>query len=129
MNKKYPNPGAFEQALKARIKRHARETGVGFNRVLQIVLFERFLARVYDALGDRVMLKGGFAMELRLSRARTTTDIDMRIEGELDEIVDILRAESMQQKDDYLTFAFVGEEDFKEMVGKQAIYGGRRLRV
>ncbi len=34
-----------------------------------------------------------------------------------------------KQKEDYLTFAFVGEEDFKEMVGEQVVYGGRRLRV
>lgn len=68
-------------------------------------------------------------MELRLSRARTTKDIDMRIEGELDEVVGRLRAEAAKQRDDYLTFAFVGEEDFKEMVGEQVVYGGRRLRV
>ncbi|QDG52088.1 nucleotidyl transferase AbiEii/AbiGii toxin family protein [Persicimonas caeni] len=129
MAKTYPNPSAFEQALKARVKRRAREMGVGFNRVLQIVLFERFLARVYEAVGDAVILKGGFAMELRLSRARTTKDIDMRIEGALDDVVDRLRAEAAKQRDDYLTFAFVGEEDFKEMVGEQVVYGGRRLRV
>ncbi len=94
MAKSYPGPAAFEQALKARVKRRARETGVGLNRVLQTVLFERFLARVYEAVGDAVILKGGFAMELRLSRARTTKDIDMRVEGELDDLVDRLRDEA-----------------------------------
>jgi predicted nucleotidyltransferase component of viral defense system len=129
MAKTYPNPNAFEQALKARVKRRAREMGMGFNRVLQVVLFERFLARVYAAVGDAVILKGGFAMELRLSRARTTKDIDMRIEGELDDFVESLRVEAATQREDYLTFTFVGEENFKEMVGEQEVYGGRRLRV
>src|SRR5690554_3683170 len=57
MNKKYPNAGAFEQALKARIKRHDREPGVGFNRVLQIVLFERFLARVSVPWATKLCLR------------------------------------------------------------------------
>ena len=68
MSKKYPNPEAFGQALKVRVQRRAREDDVGFNRVLQIILFERFLTRVYDALGDAAILKGGLAMELRLEQ-------------------------------------------------------------
>lgn len=73
MTDRYDTPGAFKQALKSRVKRRAREAGRGFNQILQTVLFERFLARVYDALGDAVILKGGFALELRLTRARTSS--------------------------------------------------------
>ncbi|MFU8807085.1 MAG: nucleotidyl transferase AbiEii/AbiGii toxin family protein [Bradymonadaceae bacterium] len=129
MSKVYANPEAFAQALKARVKSHARDTNVGFNRALQIVLFERFLERVYSVLGDAAILKGGLAMELRLTRARTTIDIDMRVEGDLDEIIELLHREVGRQKDDYLTFSFIGAEDFQEMLGAQVVYGGRRLRV
>ena len=125
----YRTPEAFRQALKARVKRRARESGRGFNRMLQIVLFERFLARVYDALGEAVVVKGGFAMELRLKRARTTKDVDLRVEGDLDELLDKLREESARQRDDYLTYEIGDEADFKEMLGDQLVYGGRRLRV
>lgn len=65
MTRQYANPNAFKDALKARVKRRARETGRLFNRALQIELFDRFLAGVYAALGDAVILKGGYAMEPR----------------------------------------------------------------
>ena len=101
--KEYPNPNAFSQALKARVKRRARKRGRGFNRVLQALLFERFLARAYDALGDAVILKGGFALELRLTRARTTKDIDVRVEGDLDDVKNKIRREAAKQKSDFTT--------------------------
>ncbi|MFW5968581.1 MAG: nucleotidyl transferase AbiEii/AbiGii toxin family protein [Persicimonas sp.] len=129
MTKKYKTPNAFKQALKARIKRRARKTGRGFNRMLQIVLFERFLARVYEALGEAVILKGGFAMELRLRRARTTKDIDLRVEGELDELVEELREAAAKQGDDYLTFDLGEPTEFEEMLGDQVVYGGCRITV
>ena len=129
MKGRYAHPEAFAQALKERIKRRASQNNMGFNRVLQIVLFERFLERVYAALGDAVILKGGLAMELRLQRARTTKDIDMRVEGDLDQMIATLRQEAARQKQDYLAFSFVGEEDFQEMIGRQVVYGGRRLRI
>lgn len=129
MTKSYRTPNAFKQALKTRIKARAKKSGRPFNRMLQIVLFERFLARVYAALGDAVILKGGFAMELRLARARTTKDIDMRVEGDLDELVEDLRQEAAQQGDDYLTFELSEEADFEQMLGEQVVYGGRRIKV
>lgn len=54
----YKTPGAFKQALKTRVMARARQSGRPFNRMLQIALFERFLARVYAGLGDAVILSG-----------------------------------------------------------------------
>jgi hypothetical protein len=45
------------------------------------LVFDRFLARVVAVLGDAVLLKGGLVLELRLERARTTKDIDLRVTG------------------------------------------------
>lgn len=130
MTKTYESPAAFKQALKARVKRRARKSGRGFNRMLQIALFERFLARVYDALGDAVILKGGFAMEVRLTRARSTKDIDLRVTGDLDELIDKLRkAAGTQAAEDYLSFALGDESTFDEMLGEQVVYDGRRIQV
>ena len=48
----------------------AGEQGIAMNRLRQLVLFERLLARIYEACGDAVIVKGGFVLELRLAGAR-----------------------------------------------------------
>lgn len=70
----YSSPPAFKQALEQRLKR-ASNNGVDFARRRQLLVFDRFLARVVAVLGDTVLLKGGLVLELRLERARTTKDI------------------------------------------------------
>jgi hypothetical protein len=129
LTRQYANPNAFKDALKARVKRRARTSGRLFNRALQIELFDRFLARVYAALGDAVILKGGYAMELRLARARTTKDVDVRVEGDVDEIIQNIREEAAREGEDFLTFDLGDAGDFEEMLGDQIVYGGRRVRV
>lgn len=129
MTDRYDAPAAFKQALKSRVKRRARESGRGFNHMLQTILFERFLARVYDALGDAVILKGGFALQLRLATARTTQDVDLRIDGDLDERLTDLRRTASRQGVDYLSFELDQPVDFEEMLGEQVVYEGRRMRI
>lgn len=129
MTDRYDTPAAFKQALKARVKHRARESGRGFNQMLQVVLFERFLSRVYDALGDAVVLKGGFALELRFARARTTRDVDLRVEGDIGDHLDELRRVAGRQGLDYLRFDLDDPIDFQEMLGEQVVYEGRRLKV
>lgn len=129
MARSYPNPRAFKDALEARLKRRAKQQGIAMNRLRQLVIFERFLARIYDAGGDAIIVKGGFVLELRLDRARTTKDIDLRVEGELDELIAQIITVSRQSGDDYLSFEFSNERDFQEMLGDQVVYDGRRLEV
>jgi hypothetical protein len=72
----YASPEAFKQALEQRLRTDAK-TGAAFARKRQLLVFDRFLARVVAVLGDAAMLKGGLVLELRLERARTTKDIDL----------------------------------------------------
>lgn len=125
----YKTPGAFEQALKAHLKRQTSATGELYNRALQMAVFDRFLERVYDALGDAVVLKGGFALELRLPGTRTTRDVDLRAEGDLGDQLRRLRVRCNVQGDDFLTFELGEETTFEELHGNQLVYGGRRVRV
>jgi len=74
------SPAAFKQALEQRL-RAATGTGGEFTRKRQLLVFDRFLAQIVAVLGDAVMLKGGLVLELRLERARTTRDIDLRLLG------------------------------------------------
>ena len=76
--RKYDTAAAFKQALEQRL-RTASVSGIDFSRRRQLVVFDRFLARVVLELDDAVMLKGGLAVELRLERARTTNVIGHEI--------------------------------------------------
>lgn len=51
----YASPAAFEQALEHRL-RAATDTGPELNRRRQLLVFDRFLARVVDAFGDVALL-------------------------------------------------------------------------
>lgn len=82
----YTSPQAFKQALEQRL-REASVDGVDFARRRQLVVFDRFLARIVAVLGDAAMLKGGLVLELRLERARTTKDIDLRLTGSPDNVL------------------------------------------
>lgn len=76
----YASPEAFKQALEQRL-RASTKTGVEFARKRQLLVFDRFLARIEAVLGDAATLKGGLVLELRLERARTTKDVDLRMVG------------------------------------------------
>jgi hypothetical protein len=76
----YATAAAFKQALETRL-RSSSSSGADFARRRQLLVFDRFLARITRELGDTVMLKGGLVVELRVERARTTKDVDLRIVG------------------------------------------------
>jgi hypothetical protein len=82
----YASPQAFKQALEQRLKT-ASTSGVDFARRRQLLVFDRFLARVVAVLGNTVLLKGGLVLEFRLERARTTKDIDLRLIGSPDTVL------------------------------------------
>lgn len=78
--RRYETPAAFKTALDQRL-RNVAEPGVGIVRRRQLLVFDRYLARLVRVLGRAATLKGGLALELRLERARTTRDIDLRLVG------------------------------------------------
>jgi len=82
----YASPEAFKQALEQRL-RSSSKTGAEFARKRQLLVFDRFLARIVAVLGDAATLKGGLVLELRLERARTTKDVDLRMVGSPDDVL------------------------------------------
>ena len=80
--KSYKTAGAFRAALETRLQTRAREQGTDLQRLRRQVAFDRFLARMFSK-GPKAaypwLLKGGYAMELRMHSARTTKDIDMTL--------------------------------------------------
>ena len=80
--KSYKTAGAFRAALETRLQTRAREKGTDLQRLRRQVAFDRFLARMFSK-GPKAtypwVLKGGYAMELRMHSARTTKDIGLTL--------------------------------------------------
>src|SRR5687767_12482825 len=75
---RYRNGTAFRQALNQRIGSEAGKSGLTRERLWRLIAFERLLARLRVVAPIAWILKGGFALDLRLGRrARTTQDIDL----------------------------------------------------
>jgi hypothetical protein len=74
---RYSDGIAFRQALEQRLKTRAGGQEARLVRDRKRVAFDRLLARLAATAPDRWLLKGGFALDLRLAeRARTTKDVD-----------------------------------------------------
>ena len=80
--KSYKTAGAFRTTLENRLQTRAREEGTDLQRLRRQVAFDRFLARMFSK-GPKAtypwVLKGGYAMELRVQSARTTKDLDFTL--------------------------------------------------
>ena len=84
MDKKtYANPTAFRRALEDRLKQKARNEGLDFQRLMREVSFDRLLARLFARKDAAWILKGGYALELRMKEARATKDIDLALRHSL----------------------------------------------
>ena len=81
--RRYTSPAAFKAALDQRL-RNVAEPAIGITRRRQLLVFDRYLARLVQVFGSAATLKGGLVLELRLARARTTRDIDLRVAGSPD---------------------------------------------
>ena len=101
---RYESGAAFRRALEDRLKEREQE-GARLARLRKQIAFDRFLARLQRAAPDRWALKGGFALQLRMSeRARTTIDIDLSWRMHEDELVDTLIEATIEDLGDFFTF-------------------------
>lgn len=74
----YQTPAAFRAALETRLNNAASAGGRPVGRARKLVAFSRLLARLEHHASGQWVLKGGFALELRLAdHARATRDIDL----------------------------------------------------
>jgi hypothetical protein len=133
--KRYATAAAFRRALEDRLKDIAGKEGVDLQRLRRQVAFDRLLARLFQVgppLALPWVLKGGYAMELRIKSARTTKDIDLTMRGVSNsgdkKNLDML--EKLQE-----AAAFSGDDFFVYTIGEPisdldaAPYGGARFPV
>jgi hypothetical protein len=105
---RYATAAAFRIALEARLKSLAQAEGVDLQRLRRQVSFDRLLAPLFSEPKAPWLLKGGYAMELRLRSARTTKDIDLSLPGEVErrgDVLERLQDRATTEMGDYFMFA------------------------
>jgi hypothetical protein len=102
---RYKDGAAFRRALEDRLRSMSLETGDPLVRLRKLVVFDRFLARLFLHGSDQWVVKGGFALQLRLGAgARTTKDIDLYVTGDVQEIFPYLRDAGAIDLGDWFAF-------------------------
>ncbi|MGA7174822.1 MAG: nucleotidyl transferase AbiEii/AbiGii toxin family protein [Candidatus Acidiferrales bacterium] len=137
--KKYATAAAFRRALEDRLQDIAGKESVDLQRLRRQVAFDRLLARLFHAAQPRTLpwvLKGGYAMELRIKAARTTKDIDLTMRNvfssgeKKDDKKNLAVLEKLQE-----AAAFRSDDFFVYTIGEPisdldaAPYGGARFPV
>jgi hypothetical protein len=125
---RYESPGAFKHALEHRL-RAVSLNGDLFARRRQLLVFDRFLARVVEVLDNAVMLKGGLVLELRLDRARTTKDVDLRMVGPSGRVLEDLRLAARLDLGDFLSYEIVPDPTHPDIDNDGMRYDGMRFRA
>jgi predicted XRE-type DNA-binding protein len=124
----YATAHAFKAALDQRL-RNVAEPGVGIARRRQLLVFDRYLARLNRALGDNATLKGGLMLEVRLERMRTTRDIDLRVTGSPDGLLHRLQEAGRIDLGDFMTFEVRTDLRHPDIAGLGIRYEGQRFRA
>jgi predicted nucleotidyltransferase component of viral defense system len=76
----FETPHAFRMSLEERLRNLSRQKGIDLLRLRRRVAFERLLARLFLDPDPPWLLKGGYALELRLAyQARSTRDLDLSV--------------------------------------------------
>ncbi|WP_439690446.1 nucleotidyl transferase AbiEii/AbiGii toxin family protein [Curtobacterium sp. SP.BCp] len=75
----YASPAATLTAIRAAAKNDGGKTGVRQSDLPQLLLFDRFLARVFVPADAPFVLKGGTRMLAFIPHARATVDIDLEV--------------------------------------------------
>lgn len=76
---RYKTPAALRRALEDRLLAAVRRDGGDIQRMRRQAAFDRLLCRLFHEPDAPWLLKGGYAMELRIRAARTTRDVDLAI--------------------------------------------------
>lgn len=129
--KTYPSPAAFKMALEQRLRQRLQSSSASTNlvRARQLLVFDRFLARMSKCFGDTAVLKGGLALELRLGRARTTKDVDLCLEGSPRGVLTALQEAGRLKLGDYMTFEVQPHSRWPAIQNSGMKYDGLRFQA
>jgi len=77
MTKKYTTAKAFRSALEDRVRTISQKERSDVQRLRKQIAYDRLLTRLFSREDSPWLLKGGYAMQLRLQNARGTQDLDL----------------------------------------------------
>lgn len=133
--KKYSDAANFRRALEDRLNRASKAEGVDIQRLRRDVAFSRFLSRLFTNPKSPWVLKGGYAMQLRVNQARTTKDVDLAMRDmklssrdpleRNSAILEMLQEHAEIDLDDFFIFIIVDPKT--DLDGPP--YGGARFHV
>jgi len=143
---RYETPADFRQALEERLRQRLQKTGEPLERMRKRLVFERCMVRLQKKSESPWVVKGGFALELRMGlRARMTKDLDLSVDigyfggKKLSsaEVAQKLRDDLAGEGDDKFVFVVSeGEEQQQQIPGVQAYrftvearLAGRRFEI
>ena len=109
--RRYASAAAFRVALETRLKAISKAEGIDLQRLRRQVSFDRLLARLFAEKNAPWLLKGGYAMELRLRTARATKDIDISLPAQVIDVFDVVKLVQQSARielADFFTFV-IGE--------------------
>jgi hypothetical protein len=118
--RRYKTPAALESALSERIAARYPKDEFQFRR--NEVAYRRLVARMFTADPDKWVLKGGFAMILRLDPNRTSNDVDVTYIAQAGEHALALKALERAvatDLDDFFSFEIAGVGDETEDLARR----------
>ncbi|MBM4061807.1 MAG: nucleotidyl transferase AbiEii/AbiGii toxin family protein [Planctomycetes bacterium] len=127
--KSFRTPAAFKASLEERLRSRARAGEGDLQRLRQLVVYDRFLARLFAEERPDVVLKGGLVLELRSRRARATKDVDLRMAGNPAATLDWLQAVGRKDRGDFLHFEITVDPVHPTIDAAGLAYQGRRYRA
>jgi len=133
VNSKYSKARSFRTALEQRLMNRSKSTGEDIMRLRRHVAFDCLLARIFHIPVNGLVMKGGYTLELRLNKSRTTKDIDFSFSGSLDGywngssegLLEFLQEKAEIDLGDYFVFT-IGSATLDL---ENAPYGGYRFPV
>lgn len=130
--KKYKTAEAFKQALISNLQNISKKENKSIEAIIYKVIFERFLARVFNNKSDKLIVKGAYSLELHYKDtniSRTTKDIDFVLKQlkhtSENEIWDLLKEISKIDLKDWFSFDVLAPQ--KELT--LPTYGGWRFPI
>lgn len=133
MTQKFKYATDFRRSLENRLQNISKTTNDDLQRLRRKVAFDRLLARLFIENNPKFYLKGGYAMELRLSSARATKDIDLtcleRVSDENILLSQIILEELRELASKDLNDFFIYQIGAPQADLDNAPYGGTRFPV
>lgn len=97
-------PPSFKAALAEQVRKTATRSRRDETFVRQDLLMDRYLARLGAVAGERLTLRGGRALDLRLGHTRNVRDPEVTLDAPDAAVLDVLVAATRQDLGDYFVF-------------------------